>query len=672
MLPISNASPDVTAIHLADIKNTLVDIRRNTFLTKNALVEKSKQTSAEEARQGIKERTAIEKPMAAGATGTAEESKKASKGILDFFKDFSFTKFLKIFGLLGIGVLFREKIFEFLKGAFQPLANFVSKWWKEDLLPALQGLGKAILGDKFYEFLFGKEGEKGLFSKAADEIGKFYTANIKPLFESIAATETFKSLKTYVSGISDGLKQVGVALGIINEDGTVSTAGWLVGAGAFAALFAIKGPFKLLASGFELMGNIALLPFKGAATGIKLLSKMGVGLAGIAWDGVKAGFNAIRGMRAAKTAAATGTFADIATGNYGDDTKTKGKGGGFFKRLGFPTALGFAKAAIIPLLAIGAVAAAVFGLKTLYDKEQNRKSQQVADATEGGLFSQEQLAFAKQQATSKVTDLGDKRMFGGYDEGEGAGTFEEYLKFRGETIATGDSVAAQKQREEQRARYDKARAEYEKAIEKERVSILNSLIDSRRQNQLQMLGNFMSGPFQRMIAAGAVKFDDGVDASSSMKALMAWMNQSENTGKPITLDVLKDVGGITIDPNQEFKLLDRTGSGEYETRLGGVSTLEDIGRVGEMIKTRSTVRDSLEAVRNVAPGSGSGVNQGKVSTISKDAAVNAVAAKASGAAPSVVVAQPPPAPPAKSGDKTDTVIIEMGKTKADILRATVF
>ena len=107
-------------------------------------------------------------------------------------------------------------------------------------------------------------------------------------------------------------------------------------------------------------------------------------------------------------------------------------------------------------------------------------------------------------------------------------------------------------------------------------------------------------------------------------------------------------------------MLDRTGSGEYETRLGGVSTLEDIGRVGEMIKTRSTVRDSLEAVRNVAPGSGSGVNQGKVSTISKDAAVNAVAAKASGTAPSVVVAQPPPAPPAKSGDKTDTVIIEMG------------
>ena len=238
MLPVVDAAPDVTATHLADIKNTLLDIRRNTFLTKQTLMEQTRETSAEDAKEGLKERTAIEKPVAAVAGSTPEESKKASKGILDFFKDFSFTKFLKIFGLLGIGVLFREKIFEFLKGAFEPLANFVSNWWEKDMLPALQGLGKAILGDDFYKFLFGAEGEKGLFGKAADEIGKFYTANIKPLFDSIAATETFKSLKTYVSGVGEGLKKVGVAMGIINEDGTVSTAGWLAGAGAFAAVLA--------------------------------------------------------------------------------------------------------------------------------------------------------------------------------------------------------------------------------------------------------------------------------------------------------------------------------------------------------------------------------------------------------------------------------------------------
>ena len=65
----------------------------NTFLTKNALIEQTRETSAEEAREGIKERTAIEKPMAAGASGTAEVSKQASKGILDIFKDFTFGKF---------------------------------------------------------------------------------------------------------------------------------------------------------------------------------------------------------------------------------------------------------------------------------------------------------------------------------------------------------------------------------------------------------------------------------------------------------------------------------------------------------------------------------------------------------------------------------------------------
>ncbi len=72
MLPVSDSTPDVSTALLANIGNTLIDIRKNTFLTKNALIEQTRETSAEEAREGIKERTAIEKPMAAGASGTAE------------------------------------------------------------------------------------------------------------------------------------------------------------------------------------------------------------------------------------------------------------------------------------------------------------------------------------------------------------------------------------------------------------------------------------------------------------------------------------------------------------------------------------------------------------------------------------------------------------------------
>ena len=127
------------------------------------------------------------------------------------------------------------------------------------MLPALQSLGKAILGDKFYEFLFGKEGEKGLFSKAAEEIGKFYAANVKPFFDKIAKTETFKSLMKYFEGISDGMKEVGVALGVIDKEGNATTAAWYVGAAAFAALFALKGPFKLLATGLGLMGYLQVI-----------------------------------------------------------------------------------------------------------------------------------------------------------------------------------------------------------------------------------------------------------------------------------------------------------------------------------------------------------------------------------------------------------------------------
>ena len=246
------------------------------------VIEGSQPSARETATKGLSEDS---KPSGDGGD-EGKVQKEASKEVSKGFKGF-FGRFLKIFGLLSIGAFFKDEISGFIKGAFGQLKTFVADWWA-GVLPELQNFGKALLGDKFYEFLFGKEGEKGLFSTAADEIGKFYTANIKPLFDKIANSEMFKSFMGYVEGLGKALKGVGVAMGIINDDGTLTSGGVLTGIAAFSAIFAVGGPMALL--------QTALLPIKLITGAFGILASIGKGLAGIAWTAVSKGFGAIMSM----------------------------------------------------------------------------------------------------------------------------------------------------------------------------------------------------------------------------------------------------------------------------------------------------------------------------------------------------------------------------------------
>ena len=344
------------------------------------MMEGSQPSARETATKGLSEDS---KPSGDGGD-EGKVQKEASKEVSKGFKGF-FGRFLKIFGLLSIGAFFKDEISGFIKGAFGQLKTFVADWWA-GVLPELQNFGKALLGDRFYEFLFGKEGEKGLFSTAADEIGKFYTANIKPLFDKIANSEMFKSFMGYVEGLGKALKGVGVAMGIINDDGTLTSGGVLTGIAAFSAIFAVGGPMALL--------QTALLPIKLITGAFGILASIGKGLAGIAWTAVSKGFGAIVSM---------GASAANAGGNLFRGGALKGLGG--FLKSGLAKGGVLLKALIpaLPLILLAAgVAGAIAGLVALADARREKLDKQ--DKTSGEQDPDvARKAAEKQQVTRAIT-----------------------------------------------------------------------------------------------------------------------------------------------------------------------------------------------------------------------------------------------------------------------------
>jgi hypothetical protein len=292
-----------------------------------------------------------------------------------------------------------------------------------------------------------------------------------------------------------------------------------------------------------------------------------------------------RAAQRAGARAATSTAASAAAGAL--------PAGGFSRGM----ASIFAAKFIIPLLAVGALAGAVYGLYKLSQKEDERRSQQVAAAEASGLYSQEQLDYAKQEAEKRTFESERGLVFKDDEDAyaSGAGTFEQYLAARDETKSTGTSLTAKEKLKQQIAAYDKERKKYEASIEEERVKILNSLIDSRKMNQRMVLNKMLIGPVQRMIGEGIIEFDKGLKPADSIKTLMKWMEQPENTGKPMTLDILKSVGGMRIvDPDKQFTMLDRKGE-KVTTTLGDVTTLEELGYKTGILRSKSLEREKLEA-----------------------------------------------------------------------------
>ena len=124
---------------IANVNRTLLSIKEDTFLTRKALVKETKETSAETAKEGVKERTAIEKPGAGAGPdqGGKASGKSIGDALISGVKNL-FSKALdwaKIFGLVGFGIIFKDKILDFIAGAFEPLTEWVSEWWNGTFLP---------------------------------------------------------------------------------------------------------------------------------------------------------------------------------------------------------------------------------------------------------------------------------------------------------------------------------------------------------------------------------------------------------------------------------------------------------------------------------------------------------------------------------------------------------
>ena len=622
----------------ADVVNSLTEInktlRRNvavnirTYRNVIGLRNDMKPSARDDAIDDLDERRIQDRGT--GDQQSSDRGKVAKEARKGFF-----SSFLKWFGLLGLGVFLKDEIGGFISGAFGQLKEYISDWWEKTGKPAFSkfsdsiGLTKLMdyvsdIGTSLKEFAYSIPGVKALseflFGKEAevDDSGNLISEGTEGLFGPIAK---------YAKNFGDAIVTLGKDLGLLNKDGSISTEGALVGVGALAALFTFIGPATLIKTlgmgaikGFSSLGSLLVNVAGSFFQFSKFLVTKGI-LDPALWLGKKALHMAMRGASAGFLSLATrmadggplqNAFLRLSggaesLGNMLSNRAAQRAGAraatstaaGALPAGGFSRGMAsiFAAKFIIPLLAVGALAGAVYGLYKLSQKEDERRSQQVAAAEASGLYSQEQLDYAKQEAEKRTFESERGLVFKDDEDAyaSGAGTFEQYLAARGETKSTGTSQAAIDKLKEQQAAYDKERKEYEASIEEERVKILNSLIDSRKMNQRMVLNKMLIGPVQRMIAQGVIDFDESLKPADSIKALMKWMEQPENTGKPMTLDILKSVGGMRIvDPNKQFTMLDRKGQ-EVTTTLGDVSTLEEIGYKTGILTSKSLEREKLEA-----------------------------------------------------------------------------
>jgi hypothetical protein len=290
---------------LDNIRSILGQIKLDTGVIAKAL---SKPTSGQTAREGLKPR--ISKPRGgkklSGLTSALSSAIKKSLG-----KVFDWAKW---FGIIGLGLLFKDNILEFIKGAFEPLALMVSDWWTFDVLPALKKLDKAINPWSDKEGLF--EGAIKVVNKWAKELADLFKKwgnkfegwmndlfdwspkNMifgSPVMEKFTNAEgveeerpvknkdgtvqrtgglmgkggSMESMGKYFSAVGEGFKQFGVDIGLITEEGSLTGGGIGVLAALTAALLIVPGPAFIFGALFSALAAITA----GLATAGFLLVK---------------------------------------------------------------------------------------------------------------------------------------------------------------------------------------------------------------------------------------------------------------------------------------------------------------------------------------------------------------------------------------------------------------
>lgn len=616
---------------LADVNSTLLSIKQDTFLTRKALIKDAKETSAETATEGLKERTAIEKPKMGGGS-----DKSLGQGLIDAVKSGLGTAFdwTKWFGLIGLGILFKDQITEFLAGAFAPLKDMVMDWWDGTFLPALKDLDKAI--NPFSD-------DKGLFSTVIEFVGDFAERvktkltdmgnALNTMIEDLTGfsikdmifgkmgfdeegNETGREggIAGYLNKVGEGFINFGTSIGILDKDGNVSLGAKLGLGGIAAALLAIKGPGLII---------------KGLFSALSMATTALLGLGGRAKKGVGG-------------AAAGG----------GKEAKGGGRRGG---RLG-------------GLLKVGAMAAGAVGLGSMF----------------GG--SEAEAAPAKPKPGDVVTSKSGNKVYAGVDGKPSATKVGDTKGLAAIKKAAASAPAAAA------AAPAASKSPASKPAGASKFPRMKTLLGLGK--KIPMVGTlFAAGDLIRILnEPGDVKskVDDIAGLLGGLGGATLGTIAGATVGSVVPLAGTA-IGGLVGGVGGYF-MGDMVAQGLAQWLLGQKVDAFP-GMINDMINGKEPPETPLPTadavsmgggasptvdkpkVPSVAPGGAvAGAQAAKTATVNDDAVQKAVAdAKASSGTGSPIIVPPsPPAPPAKSGDKTDTIIIEMGKTKADITRSTMF
>jgi hypothetical protein len=357
---------------LDTINSTLLGIKSDSKSMLKFMV--SKKTSAANARSSLKPRSAappkalIQKPNVPAkskGSGTTVGGLLASilgKG-LDWFKWFA---------AIGLGLMFKTEISDFISGAFEPLKKMVVKWWDDKFVPAIGDLGKLALGEDFYKYLFGTTDKPGAFKKGwegvkslgvtignwATDLDKWSKDNmgfsfLDPILGTMKKNDAGVEERIggifgkdgYFSKLGEGIKAFGTAIGVTDADGNATTFGLVGLAGTIATLITFFGVTSLL----KLPATLLKLGFKtffgvlgGAAN---LLGTLSLFLGGMVVKGLAYTFGGVL------LGAAEGLFL----------LSNKFKPGGVFSKLSGAAALQLANLSslVTPTAKAGAAPAAI-------------------------------------------------------------------------------------------------------------------------------------------------------------------------------------------------------------------------------------------------------------------------------------------------------------------------
>ena len=255
-----------------------------------------------------------------------------------------------------------------------------------------------------------------------------------------------------------------------------------------------------------------------------------------------------------------------------------------------------------PLVIGAAIVTGIIALVWKMSKEHGEKQDKVTRRGMENILTPEELNKTYSTARQDVTQ---ER---GYDP-TGEGGFERWAKVTGRQIPDQKfikqgrrwaiNMMAQREKE-----YEAELKQYDQDIDDAALRIGQTLISPINKNRISNINNLMERmhPFQQAISEGAIKL--AVEPHVFQRNLHNWAMDERNSGMPITMDVLKNMGveEILTDKKITMKIGARGQRGEAKKDMKGTLTA---GPLKDMFSEFNynqphRVRDRLEAARQNA------------------------------------------------------------------------